>query len=317
MRVSILGGRGFVGSHVYEHLSRMGHLSEATVAPRIHAVPRSPGDVVHAAIAWRDANSDTFSEMVRIFGHSNSVINCAGLAAPEAADSAALRGANAVLPVVAYMASLEAGVRTFVHVSTAAVQGRATVLDESGDWDALSPYASAKALGEKALEEVQAPTSLRIYRATSVQGVNRRVTQSLVRLCNAYAVPVAGDGTQALPLSLVENTAAGICHISLGRYESGRYLHPWEGITVNRMVSLFDQGQSRVRIRMPRAVAVPGLMLAYRGALVAPKLGAIAKRADLLVNGQHPGGSSMRRLGFELPHGDEGYSQLAAGITAR
>jgi hypothetical protein len=212
---------------------------------------------------------------------------------------------------------LEAGVTTFVHVSTAAVQGRRGWLDETGRYDLRSPYARAKALAEMGLENVHGPAELRLFRATSVQGIGRPITRSLVNFCNQPALPMAGDGSQPLPLSLIENTSAAIVHLSLATKIEGRYLHPWEGLTVNRMIRLFGCDGPGRTVRIPRFLATFGVEAGYHLGAFSSGTAASAKRAELLVSGQHPASSSMPKVGFRLPFGDERYVMLARAVLGR
>ncbi|MEI2821699.1 MAG: NAD-dependent epimerase/dehydratase family protein [Marmoricola sp.] len=78
------------------------------------------------------------------------LINAAGMAAATSTDNSALLGANSALPYFLGRAAEVAGVPRFIHVSSAAVQGRG-VLNEGKAMDPVSRYGFSKACGEVAL----------------------------------------------------------------------------------------------------------------------------------------------------------------------
>ena len=87
-------------------------------------------------------------DLAAAFAGVQVVVNAAGLATPGGTDSPALRGANALLPLVVADAADAAGVQRFVHLSSAAVQGHRPFLDESSHVQPFSAYSRSKALGE-------------------------------------------------------------------------------------------------------------------------------------------------------------------------
>ena len=312
MKVALVGATGFVGRHIGVALEHRGADLLRVSAPRIVATANGASEVTAAAEAWRDSHRADFEALVETFAASDAVVNAAGLATPDARETPALTGANAVAPVVLFLAANEAGSRVFVHVSSAAVQGRMPELDESDAYDIISPYARSKALGEVAVQRVSPAGRLSIYRATSVQGRDRNITQQLFRLCNLPLFPMAGDGGQPLPLALAENAGAAVAHIALSSSASGIFVHPWEGITVRRLHTLFGSGGRRVATpRAPWELLVGSLVSAGR---TLPRAAAIGKRLDLLVSGQHSRGHRLASAGFAVPLGDEGYVHLAAQL---
>jgi UDP-glucose 4-epimerase len=194
-------------------------------------------------------------------------------------------------------------------VSSAAVQGRRPVLDETYDYDLRSPYARSKALGEVALRDASSDgTQPRVYRATSVQAVERSITQTLLRLAHAPIVPMAGAGDHPLPLSLLDNTAAAIVHTAAAEEVGAVVVHPWEGITTERFFTLVNP-EVRLRRLPPGALSAMNELLwavAPRSSLAA----AMAKRADLMISGQRSTTGELTRTGFVPPIGDEGYAEL-------
>jgi nucleoside-diphosphate-sugar epimerase len=241
------------------------------------------------------------------------VVNCAGLAAPDAPISPELIGANAVLPLLLYRACLPAGVQRFVHVSSAAVQGRRPVLDESLDFDWRSPYARTKGLGELALVEHQSDScQLLIYRATSVQSVERQITRTLLRLAHLPRVPLVGDGGQPLPLALRETTADAIAHL-VDAQKFGRInVHPWEGMTARRFFQLVNPA-ARFQ-RLPASTTPVGVELLWSLGTRFATAAAMAKRADLLAFGQRSVSSAMNSSSFVLRSGDQAYADLGTAF---
>jgi nucleoside-diphosphate-sugar epimerase len=308
MRVAIFGASGFVGTSVAQELHRRGHAVSMLAAPRLTAVIESLQDV-HTSV-----DDDLTQGLKRALSGHDVVVNCAGLAMPDAPLSPALTGANAVLPVLLYRASHQAGAQRFIHVSSAAVQGRRPILDESLDFDWQSPYARSKGLGELALlEERSDGCDALIYRATSVQSMERSITRTLLRLAHLRRVPLVGDGQQPLPLSLRDTTADAVAHLCEASQFSSVNVHPWEGMTAARFLHLVNP---KVRfVPIPTTAALLGVESLWTLGTRLSSAAAVAKRIELLTTGQRSISSAMHRSSFHLPAGDAAYARL--GVAYR
>ena len=148
-------------------------------------------------------------------------MNAAGLVSPDSAADDALFGANVLLPLVILRAAERAQAARVIHLSSAAVQGRRGVLDESAATSPFSPYSRSKALGEAALLSyvakvagVQSPEVV-IVRATSVQGVGRATTRQLRRLARSPMASVARPGDRPTVVSSLQGLVEFVKGLSI------------------------------------------------------------------------------------------------------
>src|SRR5882762_10364650 len=207
MRLAIWGAGGFIGRAIMKAASLAGadliHLPRLDMS-RISSTHHS----LHCYVQnWLETHAVEREQILRLLREADVVVNAAGLAAPEEYDLPRLLAANAVLPGVIANLAAEAFVPRLIHISSAAVQGRMDPLDETITLQPFSPYSSSKAAGELVLSEpgVQVPREVIVYRPTSVQGNDRTITQSLVRLASRDVLPITGRGDAPLPTCLVEN----------------------------------------------------------------------------------------------------------------
>ncbi|WP_081802211.1 NAD-dependent epimerase/dehydratase family protein [Actinotalea ferrariae] len=283
-RWAVLGGSGFVGRSVRAALTEQQEDVRVVRAPRLDLpVAAGVSDVIAAA-----RNHDEVRALSAQFENCTVVVNAAGLATPGSGASTTLTGANALLPVVAFEATRAAGARRFIHISSAAVQGRRRVLDETSDTAPLSPYAASKALGEAALRRAAvdvATCELVILRATSVQGRERQTTASLRRLARSPLASVAAPGTQ--PTIVSSSQGLGAFVVTLGVQPSGATpllaLQPWEGISVSEILHAAGGRSPRV---LPHQLCHSVVSLAYTLARVSPGLAGTVRRIELMWFGQ-------------------------------
>lgn len=282
----VLGGSGFVGSAVLRALQSAGVEAHAAGAPRLSTEGRTAADLVAEARELQRIDSSVCGLRSVMDGH-DVVVNAAGLATPSATESAALLGANALLPVVAALAATGFGASRFIHLSSAAVQGRAVMLDETADTYPFSPYSVSKTLGEQALTLAASGGDLLpsvIVRATSVQGEGRRTTAALARLARSPLASVAAPGTAASPVTSVEALAELV--LTLGHYESPLpplVLQPWEGLTVR---SVLEAAGGRPRA-LPRALCRSVVGSGYAASrLLGGRLDGQVRRVELMWFGQ-------------------------------
>ncbi|WP_434993828.1 NAD-dependent epimerase/dehydratase family protein [Arthrobacter sp. Ld5] len=281
MRWLVLGGSGFVGSAVLHALHAAGIDAHALPAPRLATAADTPAALLAAAAA-----TDTTGLETAMAG-CDVVVNAAGLATPSATGGADLLGANALLPAVAARAASAAGVRRLVHLSSAAVQGRTPVLDETGTVRPFSAYSRSKALGEQALELAAArEDSLAVVtvRATSVQGGGRPTTAALARLARSPLASVASPGTAPSPITSVGSLAELV--LALGRHRGAlppRVLQPWEGLTVRTVLEAAGGRPRVLPAPLCRAVVRAGYLVS---SLVRGRLDGHVRRVELMWFGQ-------------------------------
>lgn len=312
----VAGGSGFVGTAICASASAGQAAHRQVRAARIHDLG---GDPLAAAASWMDAHRDVVSSLVGDLDGAQVAVNAAGLARPGGPDHPELRGANVLWPVVLLRCSAAAGVRRVVHISSAAVQGRRSPLDESMEHEPFSPYSRSKAAGEVALrhaaEELDGRVELTIYRPTSVHGAARAATRSLISLSQRRWVPVSGDGDQPLPITLIEDVARAALLLALTPSEVPPVaLHPWEGMTTGLLLRALAPEVDHIRAR-PRVVG-PALAASRLAGRVSPRLAAANRKAELLLQGQEVDARALRRLGFEVDLGLDRWRRLASATRA-
>lgn len=266
-----------------------------------------------SAEAWRYNNSSAFESLCSDLVGADAVVNAAGMADPGCSDFEALYAANAVQPVVVAMATAEAGVRRLVHLSTAAVQGRRDPLDETMILAPGTPYGQSKAEAERALlrpGQRAVPDETVIYRPTSVHGAGRAVTRRLAKwAANAPALPVCGPGDQPVPVSLVQNVAAGVVFAATSPRVERVVVQPSEGLTVRRLLELF---RARRIVSLP--VLPTGLLLGSLAVVgrASPSFEARLRRLELLLRGQGTAARHLTDAGFQLLAGPDAWDELVS-----
>jgi nucleoside-diphosphate-sugar epimerase len=289
----VLGGSGFVGSAVLRALRSSGIDASAAAAPRLTTTADTADAVANAA-----ARIDTAELEAILQGHA-VVVNAAGLATPSAGGGADLLGANALLPAVVARAAAAAGVPRFLHLSSAAVQGRTPKLDETDTVRPFSAYSRSKALGEQALALVAADhpgLSVVTIRATSVQGQGRPTTAALARLARSPLASVAAPGSAPSPVTSVEALADLV--LSVGLHEGPvppRVLQPWEGLTVR---TVLEAAGGRPRV-LPAALCRFAVGSGYAlSSVLRGRLDGSVRRVELMWFGQDqvPGWAAAQRI---------------------
>ncbi|WP_104118070.1 NAD(P)-dependent oxidoreductase [Arthrobacter sp. B1805] len=301
----VLGGTGFVGSAVLHALHSAGFEAHAARAPRLTTAADTPTALLEAA-----AVIDITELLAAIRGH-DVVVNAAGLATPSSAGGDGLLGANALLPAVVARAAAAAGARRVIHLSSAAVQGRTPVLDETDAVRPFSAYSRSKALGEQALAlaaDREPAVSVVTIRATSVQGQGRPTTTALVRLARSPLASVASPGDAASPITSVDALAELV--FAVGRHEGplpARVLQPWEGLTVRSVLEAAG-GHPRV---LPAGLCRIAVGIGYAlSALVRGRLDGHVRRAELMWFGQD------QVAGWATDHGLEPTARVQSVLAA-
>ncbi|MCK2035905.1 NAD-dependent epimerase/dehydratase family protein [Microbacterium sp. SSW1-49] len=280
-RWAVLGATGFVGSAVADRLEAEGCDVLRVSSPRVALSSDLASPHAIAALA---GENDAVSVLADQLNGIDVVINAAGMASPDAPASDALYGANTLLPAVIRRASSHAGVQRVVHISSAAVQGRRAVLDETTDAAPFSPYSRSKALGERAFlasaDDVQAV----IVRATSVQGAGRGTTRSFRQIAASSLASVAGDGTQPTVVSSIEGLSDYVVHV--GSTVAGIrpiMLQPWEGCSAEEVLRAAG---GKAPVKLPRWVCGTALALARGVGRVVPEIAGAGRRLELMWLGQ-------------------------------
>lgn len=299
-------------------------LATALPAPRLLSVSTTAAGIVNEALAAATATataevptlgtpgrllSETFAQLCQSFHGVDVVINAAGLATPGDGESPELTGANALLPAVVVLAARAAGVRRVIHLSSASVQGHRLVIDESPERAPFSPYSRSKALGEEALEVLAAnssdltnavpnlvasvvprvdtnvETNVVTIRATSVQGLSRPTTRSLIKIAGSPLSSVAAPGTAPTPVSSIDALAWFVAETAqhLTAVPS-LVLQPWEGLSVTAVLAAAG---GRKPIKLPAGLCRLILSTGYAcSKMIGERLHGPLRRVELMWFGQ-------------------------------
>jgi nucleoside-diphosphate-sugar epimerase len=278
VKVAVVGATGFIGSTVSAVLTSAGHEVVGVSAPRLTTHAES------AAELWRVLDTLDPGALAQEFHGCRAVVNSAGVSDAVSGDDGTLRGANALLPLLIQRAAVAAGVVRFVHISSAAVQGRLDVLTATQEYDAPSPYGLSKVLAEQALLRHPHP-GLVIYRPTSVHGAERAITQKLARVLSSRWARVAAPGNDATPQVHVRSVAEAV-RVLLAADDQPPLvvLHPWEGVTTSSLGVLLTGHEPR---QVSRRTAKLIVRVAHGLVHVAPAgYWGQARRVEMLLLGQ-------------------------------
>jgi len=283
----IVGASGFVGSALCTHLRNRGIDVVEVSAPRLEYEVNQQDAQCIAATAARCSVAE---ELASVLAGADVVVNAAGLATPDAEMTRNLMGANAYLPAVIAAAARRAGAVRFVHVSSAAVQGRTAQLDETARVSPFSPYSRSKALGEHALlalasEARDARYGIVVLRATSVQGPKRPTTLRLRELAASRIASVAAPGNQPSAVSGLHGLVATIEEVGSTRDAvPGIVLQPWEGLSVTDV--LVVAGDGKRPMVLPRWICRLVIGMGFAGGRIDPRFSGLARRLEMTWFGQ-------------------------------
>lgn len=284
MQWVIVGATGFVGSAILRAAQDAGLDVIALPAPRLASDATSARQILDEA-----ARHPAVADLAVALDGASVVVNAAGVAAPRSADTAELRGANALLPTILAHACSEARVDRLIHLSSAAVQGQREILDESFDLAPFSAYSRSKALGEEALrlsagQGKSEGTHPVVVRATSVQGAGRPTTAALARLAASPLASVAAPGTASTPVTSVESLASYV--VQVGTFAGplpAVILQPGEGMTVRSVL----EAAGGTPMVLPRSLCRFILRAGYRAStLLGERLHGSLRRVELMWFGQ-------------------------------
>ena len=204
--VLVLGGTGFVGSHVCEKLARAGWTITVPTRRRLNAqrVMHLPGLTVLEA----DVNDAV--ELGKLVRGQDAVINLVGILHGS---QQAFTRAHFHLPRMVAHACRNSGVRSLVHVSALGADGK-------NPNAAPSMYLRSKSQGEAVLTEGRGNVDLTILRPSVVFGTEDSFLNLFARLQQTLPVmPLAGAHARFQPV-WVEDLAAAVVK-SLQAHVSG------------------------------------------------------------------------------------------------
>lgn len=303
MRVIVVGASGFVGAAVVDAVTGLGHDVVQVRAPRIAA---------NEAAADVESHIPAVNELAAAMVGADSVVNCSGNPDASAQDAGELLAANAASPAVVARAACQAAVGRLIHVSSAVVQGRRPVLDESDATEEFSPYALSKAEGERRVRR-EFPTAT-VYRPPSVHGSTRRVTSMTAKIASSPLATVAAPGTQPSPQALIGNVASAVAFLATSAVAPpGIVIHPWEGLTSQDVMSLLGGKRPLV---LPRPLARGVCRALEVVGMKAPAVAANARRVEMLWFGQEQAVSWLTTAGWQPPHGIEAWRELGIAVRA-
>lgn len=303
--VAVLGATGFVGSATVEALRLRG----LTVIP-VRA-PRLPNILEGDASKYIDSHLQQLQDLVEQFAGVDAVINAAGKATATSDDSGSLIAANGVLPGLIAAACRAATITRFVHVSSAAVQGRRPVLDETWSYDDFSVYSRSKRLGEELVRQDDDGRSI-IYRPPGVHGVDRSVTRLSARIAASKFSSVAKPASAPSPQALIQNVADAIAHLaSTAQQPPHVVIHPSEGLTTGDVMTFLGGRQPLV---LPRRLAQGFVSAVFAAGKMIPSLRGQARRVEMMWFGQPQATSWLEANGWTPPAGRDAWAALGTTI---
>ncbi len=198
-RVLLLGGTGFVGRHVCEHLARLGWAM--TVPTRRAANASAVQHLPRLTVLEADVHDEATLRQLLV-GH-DAVIN---LVAILHGDEAAFQRAHVELPEKLARACLTTGVKRLVHVSALGAEPAAADT-------APSRYLRSKSRGEAALQQAAAQgLQLTVLRPSVIFGADDRFLNLFAALQRLFPVmPLAGASARFQPV-WVEDVARAMVH---------------------------------------------------------------------------------------------------------
>ncbi|MFI8592690.1 NAD-dependent epimerase/dehydratase family protein [Dietzia maris] len=296
-RILVVGSSGFVGAATCTSLEARGHEVIRFRTPRI-----SPTTL-------RPESQSSMADLRQHLRTCAALVNAAGIPDAVGTDKAELIAANGILPGLLAAECSLLGVR-FVHVSSAAVQGRRRMLDSTSETAPFSPYSESKALGER--ESLRHPLTV-VYRPPGVHGVDRETTKAIARLARSRYSSVAGRGTAPSAQALIENVGDAIAFLAISREAPPPIVtHPSEGVTTGGLLE--DLG-ARQPLRIPRGVARCLVASAYIISRARPSLLGHARRLEMLWFGQGQSPSWLSIAGWVAEHNPDAWRHLGRRLA--
>lgn len=204
-RVFVTGASGFIGRHVVRRLIEEGF------APTALLLPAEPDDACPGAAIVR-GDLAGIAPLSGLLDGCNAVVHVAGAVGAQSWElcrAVNVEGTRRVLE-----ASLQAGVRRFVHMSSVSVYGRVPgvpITEESPLRRIGDPYGDTKIAAEELLREAEraGKIDLTVLRPTAVCGPgDQKFLPTLTAGLRRGDFRIIGDGTQPVDLIRVEDVAA-------------------------------------------------------------------------------------------------------------
>ncbi|MEW1938012.1 NAD(P)-dependent oxidoreductase [Dietzia maris] len=306
LRVGVVGATGFVGAAVVETVRRMDRVDVVSLrAPRAEWCPGGAEPLM-------SRNADLIKEFACRLVGLDAVVNCAGNPGASSSNREALWAANCATAGVVAAAATRAGVPRLVHVSSAAVLGRAEVLSDTLATRPENAYGESKADGETAV--LGAHLRPVIYRPPGVHGRDRKVTLALCRLARSRFASVAAPGDDNAPQALIGNVASAIGFLATSEVEPPLVVtHPSEGLETGELLELLGGSSPRL---IPRVVAGSLLNTGFALSKLSPWLYAQVRRVEVLWFGQRQGSSWLSCQGWRPPYGKAEWERLGVDLRA-
>ena len=257
MKVSIVGGAGFVGTNLARQLSQKQTnfgIGDLTIS---HEFPEK-SDVI-------DIRSERCLQE-KLTG--DIVVNLAAVHRDDVEDLDEYYVTNVIGARKLCEACEKKGITKIVFTSSVAVYGFAPpATDESGQFNPFNEYGRTKALAEDIYREWrdkdQENRSLIIVRPTVVFGEgNRGNVYNLLSQINSGAFAMIGDGENKKSMAYVKNLAEFLvkCIETDRKYAVFNYVDTPD-FTMNELVKLVRlklRGQNSVGLRLPKTVGLLG-----------------------------------------------------------
>jgi NADH dehydrogenase len=242
-RVLLIGGSGFVGSHVAQLLSQLGH--EVTVPTRRRErakdlLPLPTVDVVEASV-------QNPADLERLVRGQDAVINLVGIlhsrsGTPYGRDFAQ---AHFELPRKIVAACRKSGVKRLLHVSALKAAK-----------DAPSQYLRSKADGEAAVREGGPDIVTTVFQPSVIFGPGDKFLNTFAELCRAFPVLPLGCADARFQPVYVEDVAASIVG-SISNSDSFGQTYELCGPKVYSLRELVSYAGELIHHR-PAIVSLPG-----------------------------------------------------------
>ncbi|HEX6395452.1 MAG TPA: NAD-dependent epimerase/dehydratase family protein [Acidimicrobiales bacterium] len=222
MTVLITGAGGFLGGHLAETLRASGYAVRALVQPGedVTALTETNADICYGDLDDRDS-------LERAVDRAELVLHCAAKTGPWGHyfdyHRINVEGTERLLN-----ASLQAGVKRFIHVSSITVHGadvRGTATESSPLVSDGDPYTRTKLEAEQVLQQriAQENASVTIVRPGMIYGPRDSHTFGrIARLIDGGRMVIIGSGRNQMPLIHVSDAARGILLASEARHAVGR-----------------------------------------------------------------------------------------------
>ncbi|MBW1788668.1 MAG: NAD(P)-dependent oxidoreductase [Deltaproteobacteria bacterium] len=245
--IALTGATGFIGSAVARQIDGAGWQVRALVRPESHK-NRLDG----IAAQWTEGDLDNIESLRRLVHGAYAVVHCAGAVRGATQDHFNRVNVDGVARLVK-VATEKKTVPRFLLISSLAARE-----------PQLSPYATSKRLGEKALVEGAGKMPWAALRPSAVYGPGDREMLPLFRWMERGIAPVLGSESARFSLLYVEDLAAAVLRWLDSENCAARHFelhdgHP-QGYTWDAVIDTAAhlRGGPIVRLQVP--VLVPKLL---------------------------------------------------------